>query len=163
MSKNPRHRPGQPSGRGALSSLNALDLALQSQKMELETDAFLLKFLPLLDAVEKLCRGLDQEAPEEIVGRAESLALLADIAEDATAEIGLERSGVIGESVDRAKHEVADTVAGSEHEHGTVLEVLRYGWLLEGRILRQASVVASIDAVHEGRTEQLEEKQTEDK
>ncbi len=154
MNEKPRGGPARPPRRGALSSLDALDLALESQKMELETDAFLLKLLPLLDAVEKLCRGLDREPPETIVAKAEALAILADMAEAAAAQIGLERSGRIGEPVDRDRHEVVDTVLSSDQPHGTVLEIIHGGWLLEGRVLRRAGVVASMEAPHGEKPEQ---------
>lgn len=137
--KDPRGRPA-----GCLrQSLDALDLALESQKLEAEQDDFLIDLLPLLDGVEKLCRDLDQQPPEVSAERREALALLPEIADEAARKIDLERVGRPGEAIDRRRHEVVATVSDAERPHGTVTEVIESGWSFQGRLLRLAKVVAT--------------------
>ncbi len=133
---------GRPPG-SLRQSLDALDLALESQKLEAEQDDFLLDLLPLLDGVEKLCRGLGDQPPETLEKRREALALLPEIADEAARKIGLERAGRLGEPVDRLRHEVVATVPDVERPHGTVAEVIESGWSFQGRLLRLAKVVAT--------------------
>ncbi len=146
MNEKSHAGPGRLPQRGTVSSLNALDLALESQKVECEIDDFVLNLLPLLDAIEKLCRGLDRKDPEAIVAKAEALAVLADMAEDAAAQVGLERFGQVGEPADRNLCEVVETLPSDDQPHGTVVEIIHGGWRIDGRVLRLASVVASVKA-----------------
>lgn len=134
----------RPPKRNIVSSLNALDLALASQQIANEMREFLTALLPLLNGVEKLCRGLETQPPEVVAAKAEQLALLADLADQATEQIGLARFGVAGECVDRTLHEVVDTVRDADRPHGTIVDVLEPGWLFQGQPLRCARVAASV-------------------
>ena len=127
----------------AISALNALDLALESQKLELEAEKFVKAFLPLMEAVESLCRGLQGEDAQTVLGKVEALSLLPETAEVAAAKIGLVRDGRVGELVDRSQQEVVDTELRSDLAHGTILDVVKAGWLLRGKVLQRAKVVAS--------------------
>jgi molecular chaperone GrpE (heat shock protein) len=126
-----------------LSPPEALDLALRSQ----ELDAVVSALLPLFDQIERICRGFDRLSPEDRLARAESVAILADIADRAVRESGLERFTDIGRLVDGARHEVVDTRPPDpegQEKHGLIVASPEPGWLLhkEERVLRRAKVVA---------------------
>ncbi len=140
---------GQGQRRQAVSALNALDLALQSQEMDAELARFLKHLLPLLDGVENLCRDLDGQPQEEILRRAKGLALLPELADEAADSIGLERFGKIGDVVDRQNYEVVSATVDSNRPHGTVLEVTQRGWMHESQPLRRAKVIASVQQKQE--------------
>lgn len=129
---------------GSVAALNALDLALESQRLEVEKETFLLHFLPLLDNVERLCRGLEHSAPEAVAQRREALGLLAEIGDQVASEIGLERVGKLGEIARGELHEVVDTKPCSDQPQGAVLDVVQFGWTFRGKVLRPAKVVAGV-------------------
>jgi molecular chaperone GrpE (heat shock protein) len=128
-------------------ALNALDLALEMQKMEAEMHKFVCEFLPLLDDVEMLCRDLSRAPVESVMQRAEALAMLADQADRIRTAIDLERIGEVGEIVDADRYHVVDTAPRQDKANGTVLEVNKYGWSFRGHIIRQARVVASVRTI----------------
>jgi molecular chaperone GrpE len=136
--------------RKTVSALNALDLALESQRLEGETRDFVAALLPLLDGVEKVCRGIDSQPPEVIQAKAEAIAILAELADQAAGSIGLERIDQIGAVADPGRFEVVETLLMPDRTHGTVVEVIQPGWLFEGRVLRPARVVASLSGVKAG-------------
>ena len=144
MSEPSDNAPGRHPRRDPVSALNALDLALGSQQIESEMAEFLVALLPLLDAVEKICRDLHQKPAEVLAAKAEQLALLPELADEAMGRIGLSRFGAPGEAVDRARHEVVDTLVDESRPAGTILDVLEPGWAHQGRILRYAKVIASV-------------------
>jgi molecular chaperone GrpE (heat shock protein) len=102
-----------------------------------------LALLPLLENVEKVCRGLDRQPPEAISAKGEALALLPELADQAMEAIELERIGAIGEATSPSRHEVVDTEHHPSRPHGIVLEILRPGWVFRGKVLRRAKVVAN--------------------
>lgn len=128
---------------GSIAALNALDLALESQRLEAEQEVFLTHFLPLLDNVERLCRGLEHSTPEAVAERREALALLAEIGDQVANAIGLERIGKPGDIARGDLHEVVDTEPRADQPQGVVLDVVQFGWIFRGKLLRPAKVVAS--------------------
>jgi molecular chaperone GrpE (heat shock protein) len=142
VSDTPRRAPKAD----LVSAFNALDLALESQRLEAETADVVRALLPLIDGVERLCRGLDRQPPDTVLGRREALALLADMSDQALGRIELERTGCVGERVDPRHHEVVETRSALPEECGIVLEVVETGFVLHGRALRLAKVVAGVDA-----------------
>lgn len=136
-------RPQQKQTNTTIANLNAIDLALESQKLQLETFEFLRELLPVFDGVLNMCRGLERLTPSEIVGKVEGLSILADVTDQALVGIGLARLGKVGEATDPSRHEVIDTRPSDDIPHGTVIEVLEHGWDYQGKVLRTARVVAS--------------------
>lgn len=112
----------------------------QQEKIE----KMLLAFTPLLEGVEKLCRGVDRLESDELTRKAEGLALLPELADEAIAKVGLKRLGHIGELTDPYYHEVVDTVSRSDLEPGTIVDVVQYGWELDGIPLLEAKVIVSV-------------------
>ena len=141
--KKPR-KPGRHSPAGdPAAALNALDLAMQSQQMESEVRSLMRELLPLLDGVEKLCRGLDELPQQVLVRRADALAALAELADRIVEDIGLERDGSVGQPVDRDRHEVVDSIVADGAAVGEVVEIVESGWSYQGTLLRRAKVVAA--------------------
>jgi molecular chaperone GrpE len=136
--------PRGGSRRDRLAALNALDLALASQRIDAEMTEFLSALLPLLDGVEKLCRGLASQPADALAAKAEPIGLLAELADEALDQIGLSRFGAVGETVDRARHEVVETVPDPQRAPGTVVDVVEPGWIYQGIPLRHAKVIASV-------------------
>lgn len=126
----------------AISALNALDLALESQKLEVEATNATRRWLPLLDQIEKVCRDFDKLSPDDAVARGEAVAILADVAVEVASSVGLQRYEDVGLEVSSERHDVADTVV-SDGEPGRVASVHEVGWCLDGRPLRRAKVVAT--------------------
>jgi molecular chaperone GrpE (heat shock protein) len=130
----------------AVAGLNTLDLIMQSQKLELEGIDLARRFLPLLDQVRRICSGFDQLPPDQVVQRAEGVALLSDLADRVAAECELERVGQPGERVSGDHHEVVDTRPDDREATGVIVAVTEPGWAFRGRVIQRAKVVASVKA-----------------
>ena len=139
-----RKNQGLGSHAEAVAGLNALDLILQSQKMELEGMDLARRFLPLLDQIQRLCSGFDQLPADQVVQRAEGVALLADLADRVAAECELERLGQVGERVSGDLHEIVDTRTDEHQAAGIIVAVAEPGWTFRGRVIQRANVVASV-------------------
>lgn len=125
-----------------LSALNALDLAVESQRMQAEVHDFLIALLPLLREVEKLSRAV-AGAPEHDP-YVSGILRLADRAADLKTKMGLAPIGTIDEVVDPIRYEVVDTFPREDRNPGTVLEVVESGWSFRGITIQRARVAASI-------------------
>lgn len=131
--------PFDPTYQQELETMKAL-----SDQLDREMETFLNGLLPVLDKVEQACRGIDCKTPEQLADCARMLALLPDIVDDATAAIGLDRIGRVGEPCEPLRHKVSQ-VQQSELPKGTIVEVFECGWEFDGRILRRALVAVSDD------------------
>jgi molecular chaperone GrpE len=70
---------------------------------------------------------------------------------DVLAQFGLAPSvPTVGDQFDPYQHEVAERVEDSEHDEGTILEVVVPGYALHGRVLRPARVKVAARALAEG-------------
>lgn len=133
---NAKHSP--------VGRLNALDLVLESQRLDAELEEFVELLLPLLDNVERLCRGLDEAHVDDVIKRKDALGLLADIGDKVADGIGLERIGTPGELARPDLHEVVDTEPRPGQVHGIVVDVIQAGWKFRGKVLKPAKVVAAV-------------------
>jgi molecular chaperone GrpE len=132
--------------KGPIAALNSIDLAVEFQRLDAEREEFVEKLLPLLDNVERLCRGLESAESEAVAQRKEALGLLADLADRLLEEIGLERLGAMGEISRPGLHDVVDTEVCSDQPQGLILYVIQFGWMFRGKLLRPAKVVAAARA-----------------
>jgi molecular chaperone GrpE (heat shock protein) len=130
----------RPIGEGSAVRLNALDLAMLSQQVEVELEELVRHVIPLLDRVQTVCSGFVQYAEDLPPGKAESVELLAGLAEETAAACEIEQLGVPGERVARGLHEVVGT-RPTEAAGGTVLEVVEHGWTFRGKRLCPARVI----------------------
>ena len=61
---------------------------------------------------------------------------------DVLSRHGVERFGEVGDLVDHAAHETAEESDDFPGESGTVAKILRYGYKMNGKVLRAAQIVA---------------------
>lgn len=61
---------------------------------------------------------------------------------DVLSRHGVERFGKIGEPVDHAAHETVEESDELPGESGTIAKILRYGYKMNGKVLRAAQVIA---------------------
>lgn len=100
-------------------------------------EALLVKFLPVLDALEKILQEKSTDTPETLV---KGLALIQKSLLSLLASEGLERQKVVGKPFDPLGHEVVETVASKKHKENEIVEELRAGYLLRGKVIRPAMV-----------------------
>lgn len=61
---------------------------------------------------------------------------------DVLSRHGVERFGTVGEPVDHAAHETVEESEEFPGESGTVAKILRFGYRMNGKVLRPAHIVA---------------------
>lgn len=99
-------------------------------------EAFIVKFLPVLDEMEKI---LDEKnvTPKTLL---KGLNLIQKNLFSVLTSEGLERQKVIGEPFNPLCHEVVETVDSKKHKNNEIVEELRPGYLLRGKVIRPAMV-----------------------
>jgi molecular chaperone GrpE len=94
-------------------------------------------WLEVVDSVERALR-MEPESPLY-----EGLRAVLDQIESVLTRQGVERIGAVGERFDPERHEAIEVRPTDEVEDRTVLEVVRSGFAVRGRVLRPAQVVVS--------------------
>ena len=100
-------------------------------------EALLVKFLPVLDALEKILQEKNADTAETLV---KGLALIQKNLLSLLASEGLERQKVVGKPFDPLGQEVVETVTSKKHKENEIVEELRAGYLLRGKVIRPAMV-----------------------
>ena len=107
------------------------------------SEGVLLKLLPSLDALQqatKIAQTGDSLSPEEIsVG----LKMLLKQLLEALKSEGLEEIPALGALLNPQRHEVVSFVETSDMPENTVVEEVRKGYLLNGKVIRPSLVVVS--------------------
>ena len=102
-----------------------------------------LKLLPILDALHHagdFARGHESLPPEEI---AVGLDMLYRQLVDVLKAVGVEEIPAIGQPLDPERHEVVNSVERDDAPENIVVEEVRKGYLLNGKVLRTALVVVA--------------------
>jgi molecular chaperone GrpE len=102
-----------------------------------------LKLLPILDALRQagdFARGNESLPPEEI---AVGLDLLYRQLLDVLKAVGVEEITSIGQPLDPERHEVVNSVECDHAPENTIVEEVRKGYQLNGKVLRTALVVVA--------------------
>ena len=102
-----------------------------------------LKLLPILDALRQagdFARGHESLPPEEI---AVGLDMLHRQLVDVLKGVGVEEISAVGKPLDPEKHEVVNSVERDDAPENTVVEEVRKGYQLNGKVLRTALVVVA--------------------
>jgi molecular chaperone GrpE len=94
-----------------------------------------------LDAVDSVERALRMDAPE--AGLQRGLRAVLEQMETTHARHGVTRIGAAGEPFDPERHEAIAVRETGDVPDRTVLEVMRSGWAVRGRVLRPAQVVVA--------------------
>jgi len=102
-----------------------------------------LKLLPILDALRQasdFARGNESLPPEEI---AVGLDMLHRQLLDVLKAVGVEEIIAVGQTLDPEKHEVVNSVERDDAPENTIVEEVRRGYQLNGKVLRTALVVVT--------------------
>jgi len=102
-----------------------------------------LKLLPILDALRQagdFARGHESLPPEEI---AVGLDMLHRQLVDVLKGVGVEEISAVGKPLDPEKHEVVNSVERDDVPENTVVEEVRKGYQLNGKVLRTALVIVA--------------------
>jgi molecular chaperone GrpE len=94
-------------------------------------------WLEVVDSVERALR-MEPESPLY-----EGLRAVLEQVESVLARQGVERIGAVGERFDPERHEAIEVRPSHDVEDRTVLDVVRSGFAVRGRVLRPAQVVVS--------------------
>jgi molecular chaperone GrpE len=100
------------------------------------TDALIGDWLDVADSV-----GRALAISEGPVG--DGLRAVRDQIESTLARQGVERTGQIGEAFDPERHEAVDVRRSSDRPDRTIVEVVRPGYVRDGRVLRPALVAVA--------------------
>jgi len=107
------------------------------------SESLLLKLLPILDALQqaaKITQDGNSLPPEEI---AVGLKMLKKQLLDILKGEGLEEIPALGELLNTERHEVVSSIETSDVPENTVVEEVRRGYLLNGKVIRPSLVVVS--------------------
>jgi len=99
--------------------------------------------LPILDALRhagNFARGSESLPPEEI---AVGLDMLNKQLFDVLRTVGLEEITAVGQPLDTEKHEVVSYLEREDMPENTVVEEVRKGYLLNGKVIRPTMVVVT--------------------
>jgi len=102
-----------------------------------------LKLLPVLDALRQagdFARGHESVPPEEI---AVGLDMLHRQLVGVLKEVGVEEITAVGQPLDPERHEVVNSIERNDAPENTVVEEVRKGYQLNGKVLRTALVVVA--------------------
>ncbi len=99
-------------------------------------EEFIVKFLPVLDEMEKVISEKNVASKTLLQG----VSLIQKKFFSILTSEGLERQKVVGKSFDPLYHEVVETVDSKKHKDNEIVEELRPGYLLKGKVIRPAMV-----------------------
>jgi molecular chaperone GrpE len=97
----------------------------------------------LLPALDSLRLGLASADGQPGAAVAAGFTLAIQQLEAALASHGLKEIPALGQPFDPSRHEALSQEASADKPEGTVLRVLRTGWILHDRLLRPAGVVVT--------------------
>lgn len=107
------------------------------------SEGLLLKLLPILDALQQAARMAhsNEHLPAEEI--AVGLNMLLKQMTDVLRSEGLEEISAVGQPLDPERHEAVSFVETDDAPENTVMEEVRRGYLLNGRVIRPSLVVVS--------------------
>lgn len=107
------------------------------------SEKLLVKLLPILDALEQagnIAESGNSLPPDEI---AVGLKMLRQQLAEILAAEGLEEIPTVGQPLDTARHEVVSYLETDEKQENTIMEEIRKGYTLNGKVVRPSLVVVS--------------------
>ncbi len=107
------------------------------------SEKLLVKLLPILDALQqagKIAHSGNSMPPEEI---AVGLKMLQQQLAEVLQTEGLEEIHAVGQPLDPERHEVVSYMETDEAPENTVMEEIRKGYILSGKVIRPSLVVVS--------------------
>jgi molecular chaperone GrpE len=107
------------------------------------SERLILRLLPSLDALreaEKVANSGNSLPTEEI---AVGLKMLDQQISEALGSEGLEEIATVGQTLDPGRHEVVSYVESDDKPENTIIEEIRKGYTLNGKVIRPSLVVVS--------------------
>jgi molecular chaperone GrpE len=102
------------------------------------TDALIGDWLEVADSVGRALATMDSEG-----ALGDGLRAVREQIESTLGRQGAERTGQIGDAFDPERHEAVDVRPSTDQPDGTVVEVVRPGYVRDGRVLRPAMVAVA--------------------
>ena len=115
------------------------------------------RLLPILDALRQagnFARGNEALPPEEI---AVGLDMLCKQLLDVLRTVGLEEIAALGQLLNPEKHEVVNYIERDDAPENTVVEEIRKGYQLKGKVIRPAMVIVAKSKVSSNEGEKMED------
>jgi molecular chaperone GrpE len=107
------------------------------RRVEERSDAVLRSWFDVVDSVERALALDAASLPRD------SLRVLLDQMEGVLARNGVGRLGAVGEQFDPELHEAVSVVPAQGRRPGTIAEIARSGYSVDGRVLRPAQVAVA--------------------
>lgn len=101
-------------------------------------ETFLLEFLPILDSLEIAEKHIAEA--KDFGAVRDGVKMIQDQIQKFLKESGVERVKTLGEKFDPHLHEAVEVVEAPDKDEGLIVEELKPGYSLNGRLLRPASV-----------------------
>jgi molecular chaperone GrpE len=116
------------------------------KRLDKEREAFLryanesliLEFLPIVDNLEMAERSIKEAKDFDAVRK--GVDMIHSQIQKFLKELGVERIKCIGEKFNPDRHEVMEACEADDREEDTIIEELKPGYMLHGRLLRPVSV-----------------------
>ncbi|GCE24009.1 nucleotide exchange factor GrpE [Dictyobacter kobayashii] len=105
------------------------------------------KILPVLDDLGRAMSSMPPELANNAWARGVDLAARQLI--NTLEQLGVKAIGEPGETFDPYKHDAILRMASKEHPEGTIIQVVRPGYMLGDRVIRPAQVVVSTSSSDE--------------
>jgi len=109
--------------------------------LKFANDSFLLEFLPILDSLEIAEKHIKEAKDFKAVQ--EGVEMIQLQIQKFLKDIGVERVKTVGEKFDPHMHEAVETEEVKDRDDGLILQELKPGYRVNGRLLRPASVKIS--------------------
>ncbi len=116
----------------------AFDEFLESCGQEDDLGVFFEKLIPVLDNLGFLKRAVEGSGEEEWQ---KGMAIFYEKLFKLFRDFGIEPAAQIGMTFDPSRHESVDTLVNAELPPGSVADIVREGWIYNGRLLRFAKVI----------------------
>ncbi|MFQ6131748.1 MAG: nucleotide exchange factor GrpE [Armatimonadota bacterium] len=113
-----------------------------ADRQQFANEQIISSLLPILDDLERAVAASRQGG--DVEGLQQGVEMILKQCHEVLGRFGVGRIEVgKGDTFDPHRHEVAESVADESVEEGTILEVVRPGYQLHGRVLRPAQVKAT--------------------
>ncbi|HCR37603.1 MAG TPA: nucleotide exchange factor GrpE [Opitutae bacterium] len=128
----------------AIADLDNFRKRITREKEDLQkyrSEALVKSLLPILDNFKNGIKAVQQEnATEEII---KGFCVIFEQVSEVLREQGVKEISPLGDLFDPHLHDCLSQIPSSESPEGTVIEVIRPGYMLHDRLLRPATVIIS--------------------
>jgi molecular chaperone GrpE len=111
------------------------------EAVEFANESLLTKLIPVLDNFDMALAAAQNGGPDTTASLQTGITMIHQLLKSTLAEAGLEEVDASGQAFDPNLHEAVAQKDASDAEDGQVVQQLRKGYRLRGRLLRPASVV----------------------